>query len=130
MTSTKGGNLRFIVFFEDAFELVEMPIRLVALQNGDVSGELVQGDEAAGLLEALADLQVRLPVQVGGLDVAHGLGLARGQHQQVGGEEVVVVHLDDVAHLDGVPLHPLPVPVPQHLHFLLVGFTVRAMPFL
>ncbi len=56
-----------------------------------------------GLVQALLDLQVGLSVQVHGLDVADALLVLCCEQQQVGGEELVLVHRHDVARLDVGP---------------------------
>ena len=49
----------------------------------------------------------RRTIEVCGLDVAHVVGEVAEEAQQVGGEVLVVVHLQDLAHLDLRPLDVL-----------------------
>lgn len=108
----------------------------------------------------LSDFQIRLAVQVSGLYEGHTLWLRRWQHDQISGEESVVVNLcilkrailakgcnrrliiiawmilaktgnlNHIADGYGAPLYPLPVPIPQHLHQSHVYFIVRSVPLL
>jgi len=46
--------------------------------------------------EYLSNLEVRLPVEVGGFNVAHCLGFAGRQENEIGREEAAAYYLDNV----------------------------------
>jgi len=52
------------------------------------------------LHKALLDLEIRFAIQLGRLDEAQTVWLARRQQQNVGGHKLIVLHSNDVADLN------------------------------
>ena len=60
------------------------------------------------------DRSADLPVELRGLDVAEAVRAGRREEEDVGGDELVALHADDVADLDAVPLLLDEDPLPHH----------------
>ena len=52
----------------------------------------------------MLDLQIRLAVEVGSLDVAESFRFGRGEQQNICRDEVVVLETDNLSNLDIAPL--------------------------
>ena len=84
---TAGGaavRSRFARLLERADELVEDPVGQLALDAGAELVEVARVQQPGRLRQALADLQVRLAVQIGRLDVADTLRLTAGRGTAAG----------------------------------------------
>lgn len=83
-----------------AIEPVQQIVGRLAHDFAVELAEAVVGVGHVGRLhQALFALQVGLAVQFGRLDEAQAVRLAAGQQQNVGSNELIVVHANDVAHL-------------------------------
>mmetsp|Transcript_1144 Transcript_1144/g.2691 ORF Transcript_1144/g.2691 Transcript_1144/m.2691 type:complete len:234 (+) Transcript_1144:3350-4051(+) len=88
------------------------------------------GGHVGGRLHRVESLQVPLTVQVRRLDHALVGPPANRQDQYVGGEDLLLEHPDDVPHQDVHRLYLDPLPLPKHVHQLLVGRLVRFVPLI
>ena len=71
-----------------------------------------------------------LPVELRGLDVAEAVWAGRREEEDVGGDELVALHADDVADLDAVPLLLDEDPLPHHPRDPVVHLVVGAVALL
>lgn len=78
VTSDKKHRSLGVGLLEHPVELVEMPVRWLALHGGAEAGQSGGVVEPRRLSTRLPDLQVRLPVQVGGLDERYALRFTGG----------------------------------------------------
>ena len=83
---------------EGALELVEGDVGDAVDVEGAAEGGEGGGGQLLGEEGRPAQLEVRLAVQLRGLQVAHRVGLAGRQQQQVGGHELVALQVHQVAH--------------------------------
>ena len=75
-------------------------------------------------------METGLPVQLGRFNIAETVGLGRGQEEEVGGNKLVILHPDDVPHLDFVPalLHRLA--IAQDVRLPIIDLRVASMSLL
>ena len=113
-----------------ASKLIEPPVRCLCLHLPIQLAQLRPLSQLRCGRQTRPDLQVRLPVKIGRLNVAHSLRLRGGEEDEVSGEVVAIVHHEDVANLHLPPcfLHPLALTT-EHSHFGIVHFSVTIVPF-
>lgn len=86
-------DARLVRFSQNAIKLVKMSVWRLALNVGTKVSEFRGVQKRRGFWKSLTNFQVGFTIQVGGLYERHPLGLRRREQYQVGGEKVVVVHL-------------------------------------
>lgn len=72
----------------------------------------------------------RLPVQLSRFNIAETVGLGRGQKQKIGGNKLVILHPDDVTHLDFVPALFHRLAIAQDVRLPIIDLRVTSMSLL
>lgn len=107
-----------------------MPIRRLTLDGSLQLHQIFDLDNTRRFGDALADFQVRLAIEIRGFDEGNALRLTRRQLHEIGWEEIVVLHFDDVADRQVLPLHHHPSAVLEAFDLAVINLIIGAVSFL